>query len=77
MESGSSNHTQLATVKATADAIRSNINTVIVGQEQSIDLLLVALLAGGHVLIEDVPGMGKTVMARALARSIAGEFKRI
>lgn len=58
-------------------AIRTNISSVLVGQESVTDLLLTALLAGGHVLIEDVPGMGKTVMARALSRSVSASFGRV
>jgi len=57
--------------------ITDNVSQVIVGQERSIELLLVALLADGHVLIEDVPGLGKTLMAKSLARSIGGSFKRV
>ena len=64
-------------LKKTVDAIRANVERVIIGQRATVELLLVALLAEGHVLIEDVPGMGKTVMARALARSIGGDFQRI
>lgn len=66
-----------ASLKATADAIRTNVERVIVGQHDTVQLLIVALFVGGHALIEDVPGMGKTIMARALARSIGGEFQRI
>ena len=47
--------------------VKENIQKVLVGQERVTSLLLTALVAGGHVLIEDVPGMGKTVLARSLA----------
>lgn len=57
--------------------IRENIHRVIVGKDQEIDLLLVALLTGGHVLIEDVPGSGKTMLAKSFAISIGCDFKRI
>ena len=57
--------------------VRSNISSVIVGKADSIDLLLVALICEGHVLIEDVPGVGKTMLARALAISLGGLFKRL
>lgn len=58
-------------------AIRENIAQVIIGKLDVIDLLLVALLSDGHVLIEDVPGMGKTIMAKALARSLGVAFQRV
>jgi len=57
--------------------IIENISQVIVGKYHTIELLLVALLGDGHVLIEDVPGVGKTKLARSLARSIGGSFKRV
>lgn len=57
--------------------IADNISHVIVGKQQSIELLLVALLADGHVLLEDIPGLGKTLIAKSLAKSIGGSFKRV
>jgi MoxR-like ATPase len=54
-----------------------NVERVILGKREPIENVVAALLARGHVLIEDVPGVGKTVLARALARSIQGEFRRI
>lgn len=60
-----------------ARRIRNNIAQVIVGKEEVIDLLLAALLGNGHVLLEDVPGTGKTLLAKALARSMDGSFRRI
>lgn len=57
--------------------IIENVEQVIVGKRREIELVLVAMLARGHVLIEDVPGVGKTVLARAIATSIGGTFKRI
>jgi len=64
-------------ISNTISQLRENISRVIIGKEDSIQLLVVSLLAGGHVLLEDVPGLGKTVLARSLAKSIAGRFKRV
>lgn len=60
-----------------AAAIKANIEQVMVGKSEVIDKILTALIAGGHVLLEDVPGTGKTVMAKTLAKSIDAEFSRI
>jgi MoxR-like ATPase len=58
-------------------AISTNISTVIKGQDKAIRLLLSAFISGGHVLLEDVPGTGKTTMAKALAKSIDAEYHRV
>jgi MoxR-like ATPase len=60
-----------------ADSVIRNVETVIVGKRPQIELLMVALLCQGHVLIEDVPGTGKTMLARAIAASMGISFKRL
>src|SRR5574340_164486 len=62
---------------AVCSRIVENISRVIVGKQKTIELLMVGLLADGHVLLEDVPGLGKTLVAKSLARSIGGTFRRI
>ncbi len=62
---------------STCQRIIENISQVIVGKRHAIELLLVAFLADGHALIEDVPGLGKTLMAKSLAKTIGGTFKRV
>ncbi|MGD8258554.1 MAG: MoxR family ATPase [Desulfobacterales bacterium] len=59
------------------DRIIENISRVIVGKDKAIELLLVGLLAEGHVLLEDVPGVAKTLLAKSLAKSIGGSFDRV
>ena len=61
----------------TLQAIRSSLQSVIVGQDALLDGLLIALLADGHVLLEGLPGLAKSLAVNALARSIGGEFRRI
>jgi MoxR-like ATPase len=65
------------TVVEYSGRIVDNVETVIVGKRQQIELLMVALLCQGHVLIEDVPGTGKTILARAVAASMGISFKRL
>src|SRR5256712_5751737 len=64
-------------VQEAARAIRQNTGRVIVGKEEVVDQLMAALLCEGHVLFEDVPGIGKTTLAKALAKSLGCSFQRI
>ena len=64
-------------VQTVARALQDNIGRVIVGKAGTVELLLVALLSQGHVLLEDVPGLGKTTLAKALARSLGCAFQRL
>ena len=59
------------------EALQATLGTVIRGKPEAIDLLIVGLLSGGHVLIEDVPGVGKTTLAKALARAMDMQFSRV
>jgi len=57
--------------------LKSNLNSVIIGKERTVALTVIAVLSQGHILIEDVPGVGKTMLARSLAKSLGCSFKRI
>ncbi len=63
--------------QSAVDRLRTNIHSVFLGNPRAVDYLLIGLLARGHVLIEDVPGVGKTVLAKSLAKSIDCAFSRI
>ncbi|MBI3743610.1 MAG: MoxR family ATPase [Chloroflexi bacterium] len=67
----------MANPKETADKIVANVEKVIIGKRHEIELALIALICRGHALIEDVPGVGKTTLAKGLAKSIGCSFKRI
>ena len=67
----------LGPVAGAVRRLREKLSRIIVGQSEAIDLALVTLLSGGHALVEGVPGVGKTLLVKALARSVAGEFQRI
>ncbi len=64
-------------VKSITAKLVNNINKAIVGKDEIIKMIVAALMAGGHVLLEDVPGVGKTLLAKSLAKSINSTFKRI
>lgn len=68
---------EVPTVSQFVERAAGNVERVIVGKREPIELLMVALLCEGHVLIEDVPGVGKTMLARSIAISLGGEFKRL
>ena len=67
----------LAELRNTADRLRAEVQKVIVGQDKVLDLLLIALLSDGHVLIEGMPGLAKTLTAKLLARTVDTGFSRI
>src|SRR5438132_2911373 len=66
-----------AAVQSVAERLRRNVERVLVGKRATIELAIVALLCEGHLLLEDVPGIGKTTLARAVAQSIGGSFRRL
>ncbi|MCL4508555.1 MAG: MoxR family ATPase [Chloroflexi bacterium] len=67
----------MESVRRIAERVMENVERVILGKHQEVQLVLVSLLCQGHILIEDVPGVGKTVLAKSIARSIGCSFKRI
>jgi MoxR-like ATPase len=69
--------TGLSRIQQVAERVILNVEQVIVGKHQAVEMVLIALLCKGHVLLEDVPGTGKTVLAKTIARSIGCSFKRI
>jgi MoxR-like ATPase len=71
------NRIELEALKSAVDQIKAELGKVIIGQQNFIDLLLVALLADGHVLIEGVPGIAKTLTAKILAKTLQTDFSRI
>ena len=64
-------------IQQVAERVATNVEQVIIGKRRAVDLVLIALICRGHVLLEDVPGVGKTVLAKSIARSIGCTFKRI
>ena len=64
-------------VQGVVSRLLESVGTVIVGKEQEVELCVLALLCGGHVLIEDVPGVGKTMLAKAMARATGCDFERL
>jgi MoxR-like ATPase len=67
----------MSNLEQTGEKVLANVERVIVGKHHEVRLALVALLCRGHLLIEDVPGTGKTVLAKAIARSLGCSFRRI
>ena len=68
---------ELTHVTSCAEKIIESIETVIVGKHEAVELTVAGFLSGGHILIEDIPGVGKTMLAKTLAKSVGGAFKRV
>lgn len=77
MENNLNNRTDLSSLKNSVEKVKTEIRKIIVGQDKTIELLLASILADGHVLIEGVPGIAKTLIAKILARTISADFSRI
>jgi len=67
----------LSTVQSLGERLKNNLSNVIIGKNETLTLAIIAFLCQGHILIEDVPGVGKTMLARSLAKSLGCSFKRI
>jgi len=77
MENEMNNRTDLSTLKESVEQLKAEIRKIIVGQDKTIELLLASIFADGHVLIEGVPGIAKTLIAKILAKTISADFSRI
>lgn len=67
----------METLQSKLNILKNNLNSIIIGKEKQVEQIIAALIADGHVLLEDVPGTGKTVLAKSLAKSLDGKFSRI
>ncbi len=77
MENNLQNRTDLTALKESVENVKAEIRKIIVGQDKTIELLLASIFADGHVLIEGVPGIAKTLIAKILAKTISADFSRI
>lgn len=68
---------ELSGVRQIYEQVKENVQKVIVGKEETIEKLMISMIASGHVLLEDVPGTGKTLLAKTMAKSLGCEFKRV